>query len=60
MSGSDEANCAADAIRIHLLQGIGQEGMPVTHADVDGQRVAHGSKSFAQAIGLPLSQLSQR
>ena len=60
MSGSDETNRMPHAIRVHLLQRVRQQRMPVAHADVDGQRTAGGVEAFAETVRLATRQLRQR
>jgi hypothetical protein len=57
MSGGDKADGVAHSIRMHRLQRVGQVWMPVTHADIDRQRMADGGEPRPQSVRLPLRQL---
>jgi len=50
MRGGDEHDRLPHTIGIHLLQRVGQQRMPVAHADVDRQRTAGGNKAFGPTL----------
>ena len=60
MRGGDEADGAADSIRMHLLQRVRQVRMPVAHPDVDRQRVARVGEARPQPVSLTPCELGNR
>ncbi len=56
----DESNRVPNAVRVHLLERVGQQWMPVAHADVDRQRAPRGNEARAKSVGLPARQLGDR
>src|SRR5688572_15417770 len=53
----DEPDRAAHARGAHLPQRIGQEGMPVPHADENRQRITGGCEPCRKTVRLPPRQL---
>ena len=53
----DEADRTADAGRAHLAQRVGQEWMPVAHADEHRQRASRCGQSRREAISLRAGQV---
>src|SRR3954470_4688258 len=56
----DEADRVPRAVGVHLVQRVGEERVPVAHADVHGQGTASGRKSLAQAGRLKLRKTRDR
>src|SRR3954447_15829234 len=56
LSRGDEPDRVPRAVGVHLVQRVGEERVPVAHADVDAQRTAGRCKALAQASRLELRE----
>ena len=52
LRGDDEPDRTPHAGLVHVAQRVGQQRMPVAHADVDRQRVPRAGQTTARTIGL--------